>query len=84
MRTFNCSCHQVYRRLKQLAHDLRQVTERADKAEQSSRQAKADSAQSAMVRQNLERNLDGLKKQLLSLESALTTVKKQQQVSKPL
>ena len=72
------------RRLKQLAHDLRQVTERADKAEQSSRQAKADSAQSAMVRQNLERNLDGLKKQLLSLESALTLVKKQQQVSKPL
>ncbi|DBA78775.1 hypothetical protein WJX77_007638 [Trebouxia sp. C0004] len=67
------------RRLKQLAHSLRQSTECADKAEQSSKQAKADSAQSAMVRKKLEHNLDDLKKQLLSLESALTTVKKQQQ-----
>ena len=63
---------------------MRQATERADKAEQSSKQAKADSAKSAMVRQDLEKNLDGLKKQLRSLESALTTVKNQQQVSKPL
>jgi hypothetical protein len=37
-----------------------------------------------MVRQKLEHNLEDLKKQLLSLESALTSVKKQQQVSKPL
>jgi len=63
---------------------LRQATERVQKAEQSSKQAKADSAKSAMVRQDLEKNLDGLKKQLRSLESALTTVKNQQQVSKPL
>jgi len=63
---------------------LRQATERVLKAEQSSKQAKADSAKSAMVRQDLEKNLDGLKKQLRSLESALTTVKNQQQVSKPL
>ena len=88
MRTFNGSCHQLQlspcRRLKELAHDLRQATERADKAEQSSKQAKADCAQSAMVRKKLEHNPDDLKKKLLSLESALTTVKKQQQVSKPL
>ncbi|KAL0021406.1 hypothetical protein WJX79_002528 [Trebouxia sp. C0005] len=67
------------RRLKQLAHDLRQATERADKAEQSSKQAKDDCAQSGMLRKKLEHNLDDLKKQLRSLESALTTVKKQQQ-----
>ncbi|KAL0053332.1 hypothetical protein WJX82_004422 [Trebouxia sp. C0006] len=67
------------RRLEQLAYGLRQATERVQKAEQSSKQAKADSAKSAMVRQDLEKNLDGLKKQLRSLESALTTVKNQQQ-----
>lgn len=67
------------RKLKQLAHDLRRATERADKAEHCSKQAKADCTQSAMVREKLERNLEDLKKQLLSLESALTSVKKQQQ-----
>lgn len=71
------------RKIRDLTQELKTAAERADKADHTIKQAKADSTRSAMVRQNLESDLVALRKHLVSLQSALAKVTKQQQVSRP-
>ncbi len=68
------------RKISQLEQQLAKATERADKAEHCGRQAQAESAASVMVRQNLESDLDALRKQMVALENTLKSVTKQQKV----
>ena len=69
------------RRNCQLEQQLEKLASQATIAEQSRRQAEAASTKSAMVQQKLQANLDALRLQMSTLEAALKSVTKQQQVS---
>lgn len=82
VREFHNYAFPLCRKIRELTQELKTAAECTNKADHTIKQAKADSAQAAMVRQNLESDLVALRKHLVSLQSALAKVTKQQQVSR--